>query len=217
MVHAAEGGVDALGAVHLALVVLEARGDGVRGLDGVQPRLHVAHMGRAAADRDPGPDHADLGRIERGQAGPGLGDDHGIGLRHREHGGERAVAGAFLLDHRLHLHLGRGLHAGEAQRAEGRDVRDDARLHVPRAAPIHPPVADGRREGRRLPHVGRAFGHHVHMALQREAPALAFARRVHRDDVVAPFIGDQRRREARMRGSAAGSVGTRRGARPIAS
>ena len=196
MVHAAKGGVDFFPAVHLALIILEARGDGGRGLDRVHPGLHVAHMRWPAADRDPGPDHTDFGGIHRRQAGAGFGDDHRVGARQRQHGGERAIAGAFLLDHRLHLHLGRRLQARHAQRLERGDIGDDARLHVTGAAAIHPSVADRRLEGRRQPHVRRTLRHHIDMPLQRQAASARCARRVYGHDIVAPVIADQRRREA---------------------
>ena len=191
--------MDALGAVHLALIVLEAGGDRHRGLDGVHPRLHVADMRRTAGHRDPGPDHPDFGGIDGGQSRPGFRDDHRVGRWQRQHGRQRPVAGAFLLDHRLHLHHAGGLQPGEAEGLERHAVGDDPRLHVPRAAPIHASATDIGDERRRRPHVRRAFRHHVDMALQRQAAAATTAGLVHRHDVVATLVADQRRGEPGVR------------------
>ena len=207
MIVGGEGGMAALGTVHLGLVVAEMPGERIGRLDRVHPRMHLAYMGGPAGHRHPGPHHADLGNIERGMAGTGLRDQAGLRRVERLHHRERAVAGAFLLDHRRHLQLRRGLQPGEAQRPEGGDIRRDTGLHVRRAAAIHPPVTDARLERRRGPEIGRALRHHIDMPLQHQAAPAARTGVMHRHDVFAPAIWYQRRREAGMIGERGGIDG----------
>ena len=80
--------------------------------------------------------------------------------------GQRPVSGAFLFDHRLKKHVPRRCQPAITQRIQRKQVRRDPRLHVPRAAPIHPAIVDARLERRRIPHVERPLGHHIHMPVQ---------------------------------------------------
>ena len=202
-----EDRVDILRPVALILIILEGAGDDIGRLNGIQPGLHVAHMGRPATHRHPGPDHANLAGIQRLHPGPGLGDDHSVAFRQSEQAGGGAIAGAFLLDHRMHLHLGRGLQPSLAQGGKGQEIGGDSALHIPRTTAINPPAANLRRIGRAGPHISRPLRHHIDMALQHQGPATHRARLMHRHHIVAPLIGDQRRREDRIpvwhRGNAA--------------
>ena len=97
----------------------------------------------------------------------GLRDQHGVGLVAAQMRHQRAVAGGFLLDHRLHVD-GRGrLQADAAQRVEGEQVGGVAGLHVARrrGRSSQSPSID-RLEGRMRPHVGAGRS-----ARRRHAPA----------------------------------------------
>ncbi len=196
MVLLREGGMAALGAVHLQLVGAEPLNHGVGGVEGVHACVHLAHVRRAARDRDPGPDDADLGGAERREARPRLGDQARVGARQGMEHGERAVAGALLLDDSGELHLGRGLEPGPAKCCERTDEAGETCLHVGGAAAIHSPCAHVRLEGRRGPEVRGTLGHHIHVSLQHEGSAGPLAWRVYGDDVVPPCIGHQGRRPA---------------------
>jgi len=198
MVHAMEGRMDVFGAVHPGLIFLEIAGDGGRRFNGIQPSLHIAHMGGATGNRHPGPNHADFGTIHGGQARAWFGDDHGIGRRQRQHGGQGTIAGAFFFNNGMHLHLGCRLQASALQGAKGSDIRYDARLHITRATAKHAAIANTGLIGRRFPHIRRPFRHHIHMALQRQAAPLGVARREDRNDIIAPLIGNQRRGKTGM-------------------
>jgi hypothetical protein len=98
-----------------------------------------------------------------------LGDQRRVGAVAADQRGERAVAGALLLGDGLDVHVRGRLEAGGAERVHREDHRGDARLHVVRAAAVHPAVADRRAEGREAPHLRGAFGHDVDVALEDEA------------------------------------------------
>ncbi len=136
-------------------------------------------MHRHAANAQAEPEHPDMS--PRHHAAGGFGDQRGIGTVAARQGGERAVAGAFLLGDRLHIDIGRGGQAGAAQRVHREHHRRDALFHVMRAAAVHPAVADHGVEGFVGPHLLRPGGHDVDMALQDQAAALLF-RRAHGGD-----------------------------------
>ena len=73
--------MDILGPVHLGFVFLEMRGDGAGCFNGIHAGLHVTHMGGAAGNRDPGPNHTHFRTIHGGQTRSRFWDDHGIGRR----------------------------------------------------------------------------------------------------------------------------------------
>ena len=98
----------------------------------------------------------------------------------------------------MHLHLACRLQTSAAQGAKGRDVRNNASLHIAGATAIHAAIANGGLIGRGFPHIGGPFRHHIHMALQGQAFPLRFARREDRNNIVAPLIRNQRWRETRM-------------------
>ena len=189
-----------LGAVALGFVVLEGAGNDVRGLDRVQPGLHVAHMGGAAADCHPGPYDADFGCPHRVHAGARFGNDGGVAGRQREQAGGGAIAGAFLLDDGVQLHRRRGRQASQSQRGEGRKIGRDAALHVSGAAAEDATVANHRGEGRAGPHIRGTLRHHVDMTLKDQRTAADRARLIQRHDIIAAFIAHQRGREDRIVG-----------------
>ena len=121
-------------------------------------------MHRMAGDLDLEPHDADLRHGEHARRR--LGNERGIGAIAALQAGQRAVAGAFLLDDRLLVDVGRRLVAQRAERAQRKDVEDEAGLHVARAAAIHPAVLDRGLERIARPHLVRPFGHDVDMAVQ---------------------------------------------------
>ena len=128
-----------------------------------------------AAHRDLEPHDADLARST--PLARGLGDQRRVGPVAALQAGERAVAGEFLLDHRLDEDVGGRLEAGPLQRFQGEQAADPARLHVAGAAAVHPAVLDDRIEGRGRPHLVRAFRHDVDMAVDDQRASLRLARR----------------------------------------
>ena len=103
--------------------------------------------------------------------------------------GERAVAGAFLLHHRLEMDRRAQREARLAHRVEGEQGARQPRLHVARAAPIHPFALDPGLERRPLPARRIAGRHNVDMAVEDQRPALAQARTPCAHDVEGVLIG----------------------------
>ena len=148
-------------------------------------------MDRHAGDFKGQPHHAELGAQ---QAITRLGDDRGIGVITLHQTGERAIAGALFLDHRLQIDRGGRLQADRLQRPEGVQPGDDAGLHVGRAAPVEPVALDARRKGRRGPHRVVADRHHIDMPVENQRSALDLARPVNAHHIRATVVGDDRRR-----------------------
>ncbi|MPL60859.1 hypothetical protein SDC9_06421 [bioreactor metagenome] len=178
-----------------------ARLEPVQGLDQREGRLNriraaagIGDMGRQAAQMHLTPDHPEL----RGDEAflEGLGDQCRIGAIAAQQTGKGAVAGAFLLDHRLHEDIGRRLQPERAQRIEREEVRGEPGLHVARAAAVKPAVLDAGREGRGAPHLLGACRHHIDMAVQDQRAALAAAAAMAADDVPGVLIGGEHGREA---------------------
>ncbi len=149
-----------------------------------------------AVDVDGHPHHAHL---RAHQLVAGLGNDRRVGGVALDQAGQRAVAGALLLDHRLQRDPRRRLVAQALQRAHRHRVGHDAGLHVVGAAPVQPVAVDPGLEGRARPQPLGADRHHVDVAVenQRAAAHRAF-RVVHADDVAPTFVRDDRRRVARV-------------------
>lgn len=193
-----EGRVDHCRLVHPRLVAAEVLDHHVCRIDRVDAAAHLPHVHRPSRDGHPRPDDTDFRNPQRLAARTGFRNDDA--LRHRQglHHGERAVACAFLLDHRGELNLGGRLHAGELERSHRRQDRCVTGLHVAGAAPVEAAVADRGFVGRRRPEVRRSLMHDVQMALQQEALPQTFPRAMHGHHVTAPGIRDDRRREARV-------------------
>ena len=146
--------------VELRLEAAQGLDHRVGGLDGVGA-VGVGEAGvRGRAEHaDLEPQHADLGGPDRVLRR--LGEDRGVGRVPGQHARERAVAGALLLDHRLELDLCARGEAEALEAAHRADHRRQPRLHVARAAPVHPLAVDARvvglpapqRDGLRADHV----------------------------------------------------------------
>ena len=106
----------------------QRRDDPVGGVDGVRAGAHVAHMDGVAAHLDLKPQHAGVRPHELLLLG--LRDQHRIGLVAAQMRHQRAVAGRFLLDDRLHVDGRGGLQPDPLERVEREEVRGMAGLHV---------------------------------------------------------------------------------------
>ena len=190
------GAVARILGVPALLESLERRDQVEGGLDGVDPGRGVEHVGRLAAHSHAKPHHPHLGRHQA--LLEGLGDDRGVGLVAARQAGERAVAGAFLLDHRLQIDRRGGLHADVAERLERHGVGDDAGFHVANAAAVEAAVAHHRLEGRVGPHVLGSGRHHVDMAVEDQRAPGVTPRLVDADDVFLARVAPVHRREARL-------------------
>ena len=163
--------------------------------DCVRSGARVGDMHGLAAHADAEPQHADL-RAREAEIGR-FRHEHRVGAVAALQRRKRAVAGAFLLDHRLQEEIGRRPVSRALQRLDREDRGDRARFHVARAAPVHPAVAHDGFERRRVPHLVRAFRHHVAMPLQDKRTPLRFRAAQRADDAVGILVGDIDRREAR--------------------
>ena len=120
MLHGVERRVLLAAAVPVLLQPVQRLHDAVGCLDRIGAGRGFADMHRHAADMDLEPQHADLATDE--PVPHRLGDEHGVGAVAALQAGEGAVAGALLLDHRLHMHVGgrlvadRGVSASSAAR-----------------------------------------------------------------------------------------------------
>ena len=130
----------------------------------------------------------------------GFGDHRSIGSVAAQQGGQRAVAGAFLLDNRLLIQRDGGAKAQPRQRIDGKHVGGDPGLHIGHAAAIHPVARASGGKGRRGPHLVRAFGDHVDMPVQHQRPALFLFRSQRAHDVLGVGIIHNHWGEARMVG-----------------
>ena len=135
-----------------------------RSLDRVRASAGAGDVNRHALDLETEPDHADLGAHQ--SAVCRLRDQAGVGAIAALQRRERAHSGAFFLDHRLQMDAALRGQSRRLQRIQCVERCDGAGLHVAGAAAIEPAVLDGGLERRMLPHVQRAGGHDVAMALQ---------------------------------------------------
>ena len=90
-------------------------------------------------------------------------------------GGERAHAAALLPDHRLHHHIAPQADARRLDRADRADPRDQAALHIRRAAPVEAAVRPRRAEGRIGPDALVTGGHDIDVAVDGDGSAAARA------------------------------------------
>ena len=126
-------------------------------------------MSRQAADVDVEPQDADLGHRE--VVVVGLGQHGSVGVRAGQQALQRAVAGALLFDDGLELDIAAQSHARSPQRPYGAGHRDQAGLHVARAAAVEP-VAVAPRVERVTGPQGRARRRdHVNVAVEDERTA----------------------------------------------
>ena len=104
--------------------------------------------------------------------------------------GERAVAGALLLDRRLEDEPGRRLESEVPKRRERPERRDGPAFHVAGATAVHPRLSvlfvfdHARLERWRGPERDRLGAHHVDVPVEREASSRARAGVVDGHDVV---------------------------------
>ena len=180
-----------------------------RGLDRVQPLVRLHRMRGAAGQVELAPHGADLAAHDR------FGE--GFGVEHRVDGdalrlevldrGQRAVAGAFLLDHGVEPYRPGGADAEIGQGLEAGQRGDQAALHVARAAAIKPAVPDVGLERRPFPQRQMAGGHHVDMTAHHQRFA-ALARRAQlAQQVVAAVQFAHHRRIQGVRGEHPGVDG----------
>ncbi len=157
-------GSDAAARFSAAVCSCKRQDQVVGGHDRVGAGLRPRHVHRHAAHAQAEPHHADMGA---GDGGVGrLRDQHRVGAVAAGQGGERAVAGAFLLRHGLHVDVGRRLQPGVADRVQREHHRRHALLHVAGAAAVQPLVPDRRLERRGGPQLRRA-----RWARRRHGPA----------------------------------------------
>ena len=182
--------------VPLLFEFAELLDEAVRRLDGVGSGVGLVDMHRMAGDLDLEPHDARL--RDREHAGRWLRDEGGVGAVAALQAGERAVAGAFLLDHRLLVDVRRRHVAQRAQRAQREDVQDQPGLHVARTAPVHPAVLDVGVVGIAGPHLVRPLGHHVDVAVEDQRPALGIGGTPGADHVPGIVIVQRMRRVARQ-------------------
>ena len=122
------------------------------------------------------PQHPDLGGPDRVLRR--LGEDRGVGRVPGQHAGERAVAGALLLDHRLELHPPARGEAEALQAAHRADHRRQPRLHVAGAAPVHPLPLDARVVGVAAPQRDRLRADDVDVPVEDQRAAVGGAGRL---------------------------------------
>ena len=190
-----EGGVAAGRLVPARDHRLQALEQAEAGLDGVDAAGGVEHVRGPSLHLQGDPGHAHL-RAQDGVV-EGLRDDGGVGAEAVVQAGQRAVAGALLLDHRLQEYR-RGRAAAQALHGpEGGDGGGDARLHVARAATVQAVAVDARLEWRRRPELLHPHRHHVDVAVEDQRAAAALrARPVRADDVVVAVPAAHGRRIA---------------------
>ena len=169
--------------------------DPVGGFDGISAGARLADMDGNTAHVDLEPQHADLRAKELVPVW--LGDQRRIGTIAAGEAGERAVAGAFLLDNGLDEDV-RGRRVPDAsQRVEGGDAAGKACLHVGRAAAVEPVAIAPGLERRRRPHIEWSRGHHIDMAVEDERTALRIVNAMAADDVEGVVVVHMHRRETR--------------------
>ncbi len=155
--------------VQLRLQLAERPDDVVAGLDCVGTLAGIGDMHGVAGDGDVEPQHPDLGGREGGAER--LDHDAGVGRVAGGHAGQSAVAAALLLDHRLQRQPACRLDPDPAQRGRSHHRRDQPRLHVARAAPVHPVAVDGGAERRRAPQAVGLGADHVDVAVEDQRSA----------------------------------------------
>ena len=114
--------------VPLLLELAQLLDQAIGGLDGVRAGIGLVDMDRVAGDLDLEPHHADLRDGER--AARRLGNQRSLGAIATLQAGQRAVAGALFLDHRLLIDVGGRHVAQRTERAERKDIEDQPRFHV---------------------------------------------------------------------------------------
>ena len=131
----------------------------------------------------PASEQVEAGRLEQ---------DDGVGEMPGAAGGERAVAGALLLDHGEHREVARDrVRIDSCTRFEREPAHGEAGLHVAAAAAVQPAVAPHRLERRRRPLREVTRGHDVDVAVeQQRRPRVAAG--ATGDDVVAALVGELR-------------------------
>ncbi len=182
--------------VPLLLELAQLLDDTVGRFDRVRAGIGLVDMHGMAGHLDLEPHDADLRHRER--AARRLGDQRGVGAIAALQAGERAVAGAFFLDHRLLIDVGRRHVAKRAERPQREDVQDQPGFHVARAATVHPAVLDVGVVGVARPHLVRPLGHHVDVTVQDQRAALRIARPPGADHVPGIVIVQRMRRVARQ-------------------
>ncbi len=85
--------------------------------------------------------------------------------------GQRAVTGAFLLDHGLDEGARGGLEADPPEGIERKNVFSQTDLHVACPAAVHPTIRHARFKWQIPPHVERPDGNHVDIAVEDERAA----------------------------------------------
>jgi hypothetical protein len=150
---------------------------------------------RHAVDVERQPHHAHLRAHQHVQR---FGDQGRVGGVAVQQAGQRAVAGALLLDHALQHHARRRLPAQALQRLQGHRVGHDAGLHVVGPAAVQPVAVDPGLEGRPRPQLLGAHRHHVDVAVEDQRASAHRARLVHADHVDAAVVGHDGRRIARV-------------------
>jgi hypothetical protein len=125
------------------------------------------------AQADMEPDDADLrgDQVLRGR----LQHERRIGGVASGNAGERAVAGGFLVDHRLDMDAPERIEPGLADRLDPEQPGQQPGLHVAAAAAIELAVGDAWLEGRRGPVLGIAGRDDIDMPVQDQRPAAAAA------------------------------------------
>ena len=199
--------------VELGLQRAQRLDDRVGGLDRVGPLARIARVGRRAQHAHREPQDADLRRPDR--ALRRLGQDRRVGGVPGQHAGQRAVAGALLLDHGLQLDRRARRDAQAAQPAHGADDGRQPGLHVPGAAAVEPVAVAARRERRAAPQRHRLGADDVDVAVEDQRAAVGRAVRLPRRDHVR-LAGDvpAEGRRAGMPSSASRLSGTSTGSRP---
>jgi len=165
-------------------------------LDGVRAGARLADMNRPARDADAKPQHAAIGAHELFVLR--LGDQRGVGPVAPRHARQRAVARAFLLDHRLQMDRGGGLKTDPPKRVEREEIGGEPGFHVGRPAPVEPVALAARAERRRGPERGRSLRHDVDMAVEDQRTPRLGARTMRGDDIQRVGVIDRHGREAGM-------------------
>jgi hypothetical protein len=163
VMHVSEMRIGAAAFIPAFLQRMQCLHQAIGGFDRIRAAAGFAHVHRLAAHVDLEPDHADLGahhliphrlRNQRGVRAIATCDAR-----------QRAVAGAFFLDHRLHVDFGCRRQADAIERVEREQIGGDPGFHIAGPAPVKPAGVLAGLERRRAPHVERADRHHVHVAV----------------------------------------------------
>ena len=160
--------------VPLLLELAQLLDDAVGRFDRVRAGIGLVDVDGMAGDLDLEPHHADLRDGER--AARRFGDQRRLGAIAALQAGQRTVARALLLDHRLLIDIGRRRVAQRAQSAQRKHVQDQPGLHVARAATVHPAILHIGIVGIARPHLVRPFRHDVDMSVQDQRAALGIGR-----------------------------------------